>query len=146
MAVMWLTEANNVPAEVQCRELRQLQSTRPWLLGGTDRSDKTWPANASCGVPRHPIKTDDVMMIAPGGRELERCVASMSTRRCHLLAGVHTESVVVGAGRDVPLEITGEGARSILSGTRMLKTKGGSFFNHKKHMHKTCFYCSSSVF
>ena len=50
-SAMWLTEANNVPAEVQCRELTQLQVGRPWLLGGTDRSDKSWPHNATCGVP-----------------------------------------------------------------------------------------------
>ena len=49
-SVMWLTEANNIPAEVQCRELMRLEEGRPWLLGGTDRSDKTWPRNASCGV------------------------------------------------------------------------------------------------
>jgi hypothetical protein len=50
-SAMWLTEANNVPAKVQCRELTQLQVGRPWLLGGTDRSDKSWRHNATCGVP-----------------------------------------------------------------------------------------------
>eukprot|EP01052_Picozoa_sp_SAG31_P010689 SAG31_NODE_592_length_13726_cov_7.188082_9_plen_393_part_00 len=49
VSIMWLTESNNVPAEVQCREMRQLQATRKWLLAGTDRSDASWPANASCG-------------------------------------------------------------------------------------------------
>lgn len=64
ISVMWLTEANNVAAVVQCRELLQLQSTRQWLLGGTDRSDKSWPANASCGVPGgRVIKADDEAVV-----------------------------------------------------------------------------------
>jgi YD repeat-containing protein len=76
MAVMWLTESNNVAAEVQCRELRQLQIARPWLLGGTDRSDKSWPANSSCGVPGHRwVKTDDVsVQLTAGGESLATIV------------------------------------------------------------------------
>ena len=74
---MWLTEANNVPAEVQCRELRQLQSTRPWLLGGTDRSDKTWPANASCGVPA-PIPVESAAgYVLSEGQQLQQAPPPM---------------------------------------------------------------------
>ena len=48
LSVMWLTDAKALPAETQCAELRSMQVTMPWLLAGLDRSDLTWPANASC--------------------------------------------------------------------------------------------------
>ena len=51
LSVMWLTDAKALPAETQCSELRQLQQSMPWLLAGLDRSDLTWPANASCTRP-----------------------------------------------------------------------------------------------
>ena len=48
LSVMWLTDAKALPAETQCAELRTLQGSMPWLLAGLDRSDLTWPSNASC--------------------------------------------------------------------------------------------------
>ena len=51
LSVMWLTDAKALPAETQCSELRLLQQSMPWLLAGLDRSDLTWPANASCTQP-----------------------------------------------------------------------------------------------
>jgi hypothetical protein len=74
ISVMWLTEANNVAAVVQCRELLQLQSTRQWLLGGTDRSDKSWPANASCGVPGGRVKADNEAVVYDAAEGLSETV------------------------------------------------------------------------
>ena len=58
LSVMWLTDAKALPAETQCAELRSLQVTMPWLLAGLDRSDLTWPANASCTQPSAPLGDD----------------------------------------------------------------------------------------
>jgi hypothetical protein len=84
LSVMWLTDAKALPAESQCTELRALQKTMPWLLAGLDRSDLTWPANASCTRSAAAKSDDD----AP----------ARSTSRCYTMP-VQASAKVVGAHR-----------------------------------------------
>eukprot|EP01052_Picozoa_sp_SAG31_P038991 SAG31_NODE_5316_length_2613_cov_3.281225_2_plen_472_part_00 len=75
----------------------------------------------------------DVMMVAPGANEFARCVASKKIRRCHLLPGVHTESVLVDSNRDEPLQITGDGTDTVLSGALAVP---GPWTLHRGHIYK----------
>eukprot|EP01051_Picozoa_sp_SAG22_P002150 SAG22_NODE_94_length_20824_cov_230.693718_11_plen_1262_part_00 len=91
LSVMWLTDAKALPAETQCAELRALQKQMPWLLAGLDRSDLTWPSNASCTAPAAaaaaahdagpPWKSDDELAEAghrPSADETETTVTTVA--------------------------------------------------------------------
>eukprot|EP01050_Picozoa_sp_SAG11_P008981 SAG11_NODE_819_length_7017_cov_3.801821_2_plen_559_part_00 len=84
--------------------------------------------------------TDDsarVVVVAPGGDELRRCIAS-GAERCHLLPGIHYESAVVDTSRENSLEITGTlvsgKTRSAMSGALPVP---GPWVRHKGSIFKT---------